>query len=136
MVEVNDLGQVEVVMPANNRRIPTSFGKHLVTFDDETVFEFSIEGDKLLAGGIVVVRNILEWARQLDPVACCNFLKLELHKGQVPHHLLLTKRSKSKALKAILADARMMFTLCNYQQTPYHELVTYHRIAVDEGECS
>ena len=59
MVEVNDVGQVEVVMPANNRRIPTSFGKHLVTFDDKTVFEFTIEGGMMLAGGIVVVRNIL-----------------------------------------------------------------------------
>ena len=61
MVEVNDVGQVEVVMPANNRRIPTSFGKHLITFDDETVLEFTI-GDMLVAGGLVVVRNILEWA--------------------------------------------------------------------------
>ena len=136
MVEVNDVGQVEVVMPAHNRRIPTSFGKHLVTFDDKTVCEFSIEGGMMLAGGIVVVRNILEWARQLDPVACCNFLKLKLHKGQVNHHKLLTKRSQSKALKAILADARMMYTLCNYQHTPCQDLVTYHRIAVDEGECS
>ena len=124
MVEVNDGGQVEINISPDDRRVPTSFSPHLVTFED-SILEYNTDG-VMLAGGIVVVRNILTWARQLDPVACCKLLHINLIDGQVPHHKLLVKQSQAKGgVKAILADARLLYT-----SSRLRVMILFHIIAL------
>ena len=79
-----------------------------------------------MAGGMVVTPDVIEYAKMLDPVVCCEILGLKLEDGGVPFRKLLVDRSESTHIKSVLVDAIILHGLCHFKCTPFPNISCYN----------
>ena len=134
-IKVGASGDVNFVTSDTDspRRIE-SLKRHFMYVNGDT-YETEKSTDALLAGGMVVTPELVDSAFELDPISCCELLRLKLKNGDVPFRRLLLNHISSLDVKNLLVNAILFHGMCVHRTIPFHG-ITCHRVCVEEGECS